>query len=69
MQAMSKRENQEFLRVLSTIQDEKVRYFYVMLGEAIGESIAKSETFDADVKVNTSLGHIEDLARRLNAHP
>ena len=63
MNAISKRESQEFLKVLGNIKDEKTRYFFLMLGEAIGEAQAAAGT---PQQVNTSPDHIADLQRRIN---
>ncbi len=70
MPALSKWEGQEFLRVLSNIQDEKVRYFLVMLGQAIGESTAqlRRPVHESD-QANTSPAHVAEIARRMNAAP
>ena len=67
MPAMSKREGQEFLRVFSNIQDEKIRYFFMMLGETIGGSnLAITQPVDQP-RANTGPTHIEDRQQRLNA--
>jgi hypothetical protein len=65
MSAVSRREVQEFLDILEDIKDEKVRYFFFMLGAAIGASDAAVRVAAA-AKANTSSAHIEELAQRLN---
>jgi hypothetical protein len=64
MQAISRTEKQQFSNILSDIRNDKVRYFYLMLGSALAE---KDETDIATQSPsNTGPDHIADLRRRLN---
>lgn len=57
-------ERQEFLEMLDRIPDTRIRYFYMMLGDAIGEFGAQAR---APQLVNTSAEHVAGIAARLNA--
>lgn len=64
MSKASAQDYQEFLGVIDRIPDSRIRYFYMMLGDAIGEFSTQARK---PLKVNTGAGHIADLKRRLNA--
>lgn len=64
MQAISKSEKQQFSNILGEIDNDKVRYFYLMLGSALAEK-DRPEIATASVS-NTSPEHIANLRRRLN---
>ncbi len=67
---MSKREERQFMRVFANIKDDKVRYFFAMLADAVAQS---SEQVHARVygtdQANTSQAHVVEIARRLNKNP
>jgi hypothetical protein len=56
---------EEFAQILDRIGDERVRYFYLMLGDAIAEASAV-RNYAENIRANTSLAHIADAAARLN---
>lgn len=60
MSAIAKQDSREYLRILENIRDEKVRYFFLMLGEAIAECTAGTPQ-----KANTSPAHLAEIAARL----
>lgn len=61
---MRKRQATSFQATLSRIEDERVRYFYLMLGDAIGEFTTRRRT--APELSNTGPGQLADIARRIN---
>jgi len=62
MPALSRRNKNEFVDILERMPDEKIRYFYMMLGSAI----ADRAEIKPSAQVNTSPAHLVDLERRLN---
>jgi hypothetical protein len=61
------RHNREILNVFNKIEDEKVRYFFLMLGEAIADHRATSQhaAFEPP-RANTSAAHLAELEKRLS---
>ncbi len=64
MQTAARKQAQEFAHIVEAITDERVRYFYLMLGEALAESGAAGQS----VRANTSPAHVAEIAARLTGH-
>ncbi len=62
MPALSSKEKSQFIEMIQRMPDEKVRYFYLMLGSALTESGDRMPAPHA----NTSPTHIASLQARFN---
>lgn len=60
MQNAGKKQGHEFAGIVESIADERVRYFYLMLGDALAQATAASGP------ANTGPTHIAGIAARLN---
>ncbi len=67
MQTISKHEERQFMHVFASIKDDRVRYFFAMLADAIAQS-SNQVPVDAG-QANTSPEHLQEIARRLNQNP
>jgi hypothetical protein len=63
MQNAAKKRADDFAGIVEAIADERVRYFYLMLGDAL----ANAGEAHAGL-ANTSPGHVAGIAARLNGH-
>lgn len=61
MASAIKKQKQDFAAIVESISDERVRYFYLMLGDALAQATASGAQ-----KVNTSPAHIAEIVTRLN---
>lgn len=64
MQTVTKAEKHQFSHILGEIDNDKVRYFYLMLGSALAEK--DKPAIATQSSSNTGPDHIADLRRRLN---
>ena len=56
----------ELENILQGITDDRVRYFYMMLGDAIAHASREAKDGAVPVQANTGPAQIADLAARLN---
>lgn len=69
MSSLSKAEARELLNNVSRISDERVSYFYMMLGSALADAnLAASNQLKAPApRANTSAEHVQALAKRISS--
>ena len=60
---LSKKETREFIATLERMPDERVRYFYLMLGDAI----ANGDQITLPIQSNTGPAQLAELEARLRA--
>lgn len=60
---LSKKETKDFLATLDRMPDERVRYFYLMLGDAI----ANGHDMTLPIQANTGPAQLAELEARLRA--
>lgn len=60
--SLTKKEAREFLATLERMPDERVRYFYMMLGEAIADS---GQIAMPTIQANTGPAQLAELEARL----
>ena len=60
---LSKKETKDFIATLERMSDERVRYFYLMLGDAIASGIHKT----LPVLSNTGAAQLAELEASLRA--
>lgn len=65
MSSLSRREAREFLDIIERISDERVLYFYMMLGSALADALATRAP--QQTPANTSMQHLQDIARRMTS--
>lgn len=65
MSSLSKRETQEFLENVKLISDERVAYFYLMLGSALAEASSKPLALLAPLNASGQL--MRGTAKRANS--
>ena len=64
MRHSAKSQSQNYSRIIANIKDDKVRYFYLILGDAIAEQANVPANVGSGA--NTSAAHIADVESRLN---
>lgn len=69
MPAPSRREAREILENIERMSDERVAYFYMMLGSALAEALsqARPESGANERRANTSPQHLKEIAKRMNS--
>jgi len=63
MASIAAKQKNELAGILDSITDDRVRYFYLMLGEALAEA-----TQHQPIRANTSPAHVAEIATRLSGH-
>jgi hypothetical protein len=63
MRNADKKQAHEFAGIIESIADERVRYFYLMLGDALAQATAPGGRM-----INTSPAHVAGIAARLAGH-
>ena len=67
MSSLSKREARELLENIERISDERVSYFYMMLGSALADAFSESRPLPSrEPRVNTGPQHLQEIAKRIN---
>lgn len=64
MPSLSKKEAREFLDTVGRISDERVTYFYMMLGSALADALSEPRL---PQKTPASAQHLREIVKRMNA--
>jgi hypothetical protein len=66
---ISKKEAREHIENIERISDERVSYFYMMLGSALADALAETrQTYGAaGARANTSPQHLQNIVKRMNS--
>jgi hypothetical protein len=66
---ISKKDAREHIENIERISDERVSYFYMMLGSALADALAESRqvTGPARTHANTSPQHLQNIVKRMNS--
>lgn len=69
MPSLSRKEAREFLETVERISDERVTYFYMMLGSALAEALSEASPAlgTSKTRANTGPEHIQEIAKRMNS--
>lgn len=69
MPSLSKREAREILENVERMSDERVTYFYMMLGSALADALsqARPTLTTSERRANTGPQHLKEIAKRINS--
>ena len=69
MPALSRREAREILENVERMSDERVTYFYMMLGHALADALSQARPASGanETRANTSPQHLKEIAKRMNS--
>lgn len=67
--SLSKREAREFLDTVERISDDRVAYFYMMLGSALADATSESRPAAGtqETRANTGPQHLKEIVKRMNS--
>lgn len=67
MPSLSKKEAREFLDNIERISDERVSYFYMMLGSALADAFSESRPLTSHApRANAGPQHLQEIVKRIN---
>lgn len=69
MSSLSKREARELLENVERISDERVTYFYMMLGSALADAMSQAQPMlgASEARANSSPKHLQEIAKRISS--
>jgi hypothetical protein len=67
--SISKKEAREHIENIGRISDERVRYFYMMLGSALADALAESHPISTrgGMPANASSQHLQNIGKRMTS--
>lgn len=69
MSSLSKRDAREILENVERMSDERVAYFYMMLGSALADALSQERPtlVTSETRANTGPQHLKEIAKRISS--